>query len=145
MKLNDEQREDDVVSNTVLGNVVFDKIAPSPVAMAEEQKKKRQKRKPTTIPLLNNNGNNNILAEPVMVVNQSNSGDASPLPSSSPRAPPNRIDVISSSSASENDDLLDSQPVIKLTPYYVPLGPEDSTLVFESRFEEGNLRKAIQV
>lgn len=33
----------------------------------------------------------------------------------------------------------------KLRPYYTPLGPEDTTLVFESRFESGNLRRAIQV
>jgi len=30
-------------------------------------------------------------------------------------------------------------------PYYVPKGPEDYTVVFESRFESGNLRRAIQV
>lgn len=32
-----------------------------------------------------------------------------------------------------------------LVPYYVPVGPADETLVFESRFESGNLRRAIQV
>jgi hypothetical protein len=32
-----------------------------------------------------------------------------------------------------------------LTPWYTPEGPADSTLVFESRFESGNLRRAIQV
>ena len=29
--------------------------------------------------------------------------------------------------------------------YYEPVGPEDDTLIFESRFESGNLRRAIQV
>lgn len=39
-----------------------------------------------------------------------------------------------------------SQEVMdKLPPYYVPTGPEDTTLVFESRFESGNLRRAVQV
>ncbi|KAJ9508020.1 hypothetical protein QJQ45_021355, partial [Haematococcus lacustris] len=32
-----------------------------------------------------------------------------------------------------------------LPAWYVPSGPEDTTLVFESRFESGNLRRAIQV
>jgi hypothetical protein len=32
-----------------------------------------------------------------------------------------------------------------LAPWYMPEGPEDTTLVFESRFESGNLRRAIQV
>lgn len=32
-----------------------------------------------------------------------------------------------------------------LPPYFEPSGPEDSTLVFESRFESGNLRRAVQV
>jgi hypothetical protein len=32
-----------------------------------------------------------------------------------------------------------------LPPWYVPQGPADSTLVFESRFESGNLRRAVQV
>ncbi|KAL0488310.1 hypothetical protein AKO1_015468 [Acrasis kona] len=30
-------------------------------------------------------------------------------------------------------------------PYYMPTGPEDSTLIFESRFESGNLRRATLV
>lgn len=34
---------------------------------------------------------------------------------------------------------------VDLPPYYTPTGPEDTTLVFESRFESGNLRRAIQV
>lgn len=33
----------------------------------------------------------------------------------------------------------------QLIPYYIPMSKEDSTLVFESRFESGNLRRAIQV
>lgn len=33
----------------------------------------------------------------------------------------------------------------KLDDWYVPAGPSDHTLVFESRFETGNLRRAIQV
>mmetsp|Transcript_13696 Transcript_13696/g.13414 ORF Transcript_13696/g.13414 Transcript_13696/m.13414 type:complete len:166 (-) Transcript_13696:466-963(-) len=32
-----------------------------------------------------------------------------------------------------------------LKPYYSPKTPEDYTLIFESRFESGNLRRAIQV
>lgn len=32
-----------------------------------------------------------------------------------------------------------------LPPYYTPEGPDDRTLVFESRFESGNLRRAVQV
>lgn len=30
-------------------------------------------------------------------------------------------------------------------PYYLPTSEEDTTLVFESRFESGNLRRAIQI
>jgi len=33
----------------------------------------------------------------------------------------------------------------ELLPFYTPTGPDDITLVFESRFESGNLRRAIQV
>ncbi len=33
----------------------------------------------------------------------------------------------------------------KVQPYYVPTDPADSTLVFESRFESGNLGLAIKV
>ena len=29
--------------------------------------------------------------------------------------------------------------------YYDPTGPDDDTLIFESRFESGNLRRAIQI
>eukprot|EP00927_Polykrikos_kofoidii_P060710 TRINITY_DN55630_c0_g1_i1.p1 TRINITY_DN55630_c0_g1~~TRINITY_DN55630_c0_g1_i1.p1 ORF type:complete len:955 (-),score=174.64 TRINITY_DN55630_c0_g1_i1:177-3041(-) len=32
-----------------------------------------------------------------------------------------------------------------LPTYYVPVGPQDTTLVFESRFEGGNLRRAVKV
>ena len=32
-----------------------------------------------------------------------------------------------------------------LPPYYTKTDPEDTTLIFESRFESGNLRRAIQV
>ena len=38
-------------------------------------------------------------------------------------------------------DVVGGQPM----PWYVPSGPEDNTLVFESRFESGNLLRAIQV
>jgi len=31
-----------------------------------------------------------------------------------------------------------------VTPYYTPTGPDDRTLIFESRFESGNLRRAVQ-
>jgi murein tripeptide amidase MpaA len=30
-------------------------------------------------------------------------------------------------------------------PFYIPTGPEDTTLVFESRFETGNLLASIKV
>ena len=33
----------------------------------------------------------------------------------------------------------------KLKPYYVKQSKTDNTLVFESRFESGNLRRAVQV
>ena len=36
-------------------------------------------------------------------------------------------------------------PEDEIVPFYVPQGPEDRTLQFESRFESGNLRRAIQV
>ena len=32
-----------------------------------------------------------------------------------------------------------------ILPYYLPINKEDSTLIFESRFESGNLRRAIQM
>jgi len=32
-----------------------------------------------------------------------------------------------------------------ILPYYIPTSKEDTTLVFESRFESGNLRRAIQM
>jgi hypothetical protein len=32
-----------------------------------------------------------------------------------------------------------------LEPFYSPTGPEDSTLIFESRFESGNLAAAVKV
>ena len=46
-------------------------------------------------------------------------------------------DQSSQPSDCDNDQLL--------TPYYVPSFKNDHTLVFESRFESGNLRRAIQV
>ncbi|CAM9652798.1 unnamed protein product, partial [Discosporangium mesarthrocarpum] len=36
-------------------------------------------------------------------------------------------------------------PPEKMLPWYVPEGPEDDTLVFESRFESGNLRTASKI
>jgi hypothetical protein len=33
----------------------------------------------------------------------------------------------------------------RLKPYYPPQSEDDETLVFESRFESGNLRRAVQV
>jgi cytosolic carboxypeptidase protein 2/3 len=33
----------------------------------------------------------------------------------------------------------------KLKPYYVKYDPSDTTLIFESRFESGNLRRAVQI
>lgn len=32
---------------------------------------------------------------------------------------------------------------LEVLPYYLPTSKEDTTLVFESRFESGNLRRAI--
>ena len=32
-----------------------------------------------------------------------------------------------------------------MLPYYIPQSRDDSVLVFESRFESGNLRRAIQI
>src|SRR3989338_6581077 len=37
------------------------------------------------------------------------------------------------------------QPRQELKQYYVPINKDDTTLFFESRFESGNLRRAIQV
>jgi hypothetical protein len=34
---------------------------------------------------------------------------------------------------------------VTVDPYYVPKGPEDNTLIFESRFESGNLASALKV
>jgi len=39
----------------------------------------------------------------------------------------------------------DGTPCTTLPPYYVPSDEEDRTLIFESRFESGNLRRAIQI
>jgi hypothetical protein len=36
-------------------------------------------------------------------------------------------------------------PEGEVSPFYVLQNPEDNTLLFESRFESGNLRRAIQV
>ena len=36
-------------------------------------------------------------------------------------------------------------PEGEVAPFYVPQSPDDNTLLFESRFECGNLRRAIQV
>ena len=33
----------------------------------------------------------------------------------------------------------------EISPFYIPTSAEDNTLLFESRFESGNLRRAIQV
>ena len=38
-----------------------------------------------------------------------------------------------------------TEEVVDLPPFYKVRNPEDKTLVFESRFESGNLRRAIQV
>jgi len=34
---------------------------------------------------------------------------------------------------------------IDVLPFYIPNSKDDTTLVFESRFESGNLRRAIQM
>jgi hypothetical protein len=39
---------------------------------------------------------------------------------------------------------IDAQSLnMDVLPFYIPQSPEDITLVFESRFESGNLRRAI--
>lgn len=66
----------------------------------------------------------------------------------------NRVvyDCIDPSPISHNHTAADPKPYhiphvgqCHLPPYYQPLSPTDNTLVFESRFESGNLRRAIQV
>ena len=49
-------------------------------------------------------------------------------------------------------DYLEQSPYItgqapegEITPYYEPLGLDDTTLLFESRFESANLRRVIQL
>ena len=49
-------------------------------------------------------------------------------------------------------DYLEPSPFIngqapegEIIPYYEPLGIQDTTLLFESRFESANLRRAIQI
>ncbi|CAE7514428.1 AGBL3, partial [Symbiodinium pilosum] len=49
-----------------------------------------------------------------------------------------------STSAQDPRGTTPSGPALLVTPYYTPTGPEDRTLVFESRFESGNLRRAVQ-
>lgn len=51
--------------------------------------------------------------------------------------------VYSNSSGVMAGDPRQSDNDQNLSPYYVPKSPEDYTLVFESRFESGNLRRAI--
>lgn len=46
---------------------------------------------------------------------------------------------------SRNKDVDASLPADKVRQYYELSGPDDETLVFESRFESGNLRRAIQI
>jgi len=45
----------------------------------------------------------------------------------------------------EGGEALAGTVVPELPPYYVPESPSDETLVFESRFESGNLRRAVKV
>mmetsp|Transcript_4988 Transcript_4988/g.18739 ORF Transcript_4988/g.18739 Transcript_4988/m.18739 type:complete len:969 (-) Transcript_4988:1282-4188(-) len=46
---------------------------------------------------------------------------------------------------SYNNRMRGSMTPGQLMPYYIPMSKDDNTLVFESRFESGNLRRAIQV
>ena len=39
----------------------------------------------------------------------------------------------------------DASETGNVPPFYIPTSAEDNTLLFESRFESGNLRRAIQV
>lgn len=45
----------------------------------------------------------------------------------------------------QSKDLNPKDYGIDVLPYYVPTGKTDTTLVFESRFQSGNLRRAIQL
>lgn len=45
----------------------------------------------------------------------------------------------------QSRDLSPKDYGVDVLPYYVPAGKADTTLVFESRFESGNLRRAIQL
>ena len=40
-------------------------------------------------------------------------------------------------------DIDSKQHGLYVMPYYLPLSKDDTTLIFESRFESGNLRRAI--
>lgn len=40
---------------------------------------------------------------------------------------------------------MESKAVLPATPYYTPAGSDDKTLVFESRFETGNLLASLKV
>ncbi len=42
-------------------------------------------------------------------------------------------------------DLDPKEYKVELMPFYIPTSEEDTTLVFESRFECGNLRRVIQM
>lgn len=42
-------------------------------------------------------------------------------------------------------DLQQSGLNLDVYPYYIPKSKNDKTLIFESRFESGNLRRAIQI
>ncbi len=42
-------------------------------------------------------------------------------------------------------EAMQAQYDLDALPFYIPTGPQDTTLIFESRFESGNLRRAIQM
>ena len=56
----------------------------------------------------------------------------------------NRIVYDCIDSSPYKEDFLNSSQD-DLQPFYIPMNLEDDTLIFESRFESGNLRRAIQV
>jgi hypothetical protein len=47
--------------------------------------------------------------------------------------------------APQTSDLDPKDYNVDILPYYLPKSSSDTTLVFESRFESGNLRRAIQL
>jgi hypothetical protein len=57
----------------------------------------------------------------------------------------NRIVYDSVDTSPFTKDLEPKSYGLDVLPYYLPLSKDDTTLIFESRFESGNLRRAIQM